>query len=166
MNQDQTNIVQDNQIAAAPVVNRKTESRKTGGNKEAEIIKPFLESLGQYEAAALRLSIALAEIKTSVAGLGKEEKLSLNRFFNLGMNREHPTSEALQAHRMQRAFALVNRASAYCDKAQMLRLNQSLVMMAVDSNTIAETIKMLETEKRQSNPTAGYTNPSSTTNKT
>ena len=64
---------------------KKYESRKreTSG-KDVQAIRSFLESLGVYEADALRVSIAIADGKTTATNISADDLLAINHYLNSG----------------------------------------------------------------------------------
>ena len=80
------------QTGAASVVptGKKYESRKreTSG-KDVQVIRSFLESLSVYEADALRVSIAIADGKTTATNISSDDRLALNRYLNSGGQRAY-----------------------------------------------------------------------------
>lgn len=134
------------QAGAASVVSteKKNESRKreTSG-KDVQAIRSFLESLGVYEADALRVGIAIADGKTTAANILADDRLALNRYLNSGKDNERMTADNAQAHRLNRAFQLLERVSEFCDKRQLVTVNRSLLSIAVDATDISRAVSSL-----------------------
>ena len=148
------------QAGAASVVptGKKYESRKreTSG-KYVQAILSFLESLSAYEADALRVSIAIADGKTTATNISSDDRLALNRYLNSGKDNERMTADNAQEHRLNRAFQLLERVSEFCDKRQLVTVNRSLLSIAVDAADIGRAISSLD--KR---PAPGQPFPNST----
>ena len=55
-------------MVSAPALKKSAgkSERKNDNSKEAQVIRGFLESVGMYEADAIRVSIAIADGKTSM----------------------------------------------------------------------------------------------------
>lgn len=135
------------QAGAASVVSteKKNESRKreTSG-KDVQAIRSFLESLGVYEADALRVGIAIADGKTTATNISADDRLALNRYLNSGKDNERMTADNAQAHRLNRAFQLLERVSEFCDKRQLVTVNRSLLSIAVDATDISRAVSSLD----------------------
>ena len=130
---------------------KKYESRKreTSG-KDVQAIRSFLESLGVYEADALRVSIAIADGKTTATNISADDRLALNRYLNSGKDNERMTADNAQEHRLNRAFQLLERVSEFCDKRQLVTVNRSLLSIAVDAADISRAVSSLD--KRPGQP--------------
>lgn len=145
---------------AASVISteKKNESRKreTSG-KDVLAIRSFLEGLGVYEADALRVSIAIADGKTSAENISADDRLALNRYLNSGKDNERMTADNAQEHRLNRAFQLLERVAEFCDKRQLVTVNRSLLSIAVDATDISRAVSSLD--KR---PVSGQPFPNNT----
>ena len=126
---------QDNQVAAVADSSKKESSgkeSKTLGEKDAKVIRKFLQEVGSYEADALRIAIALADGKVTMTTLPGDEQLALNRFLNNGMSRQSD-SQQVQAHRIHQASQLCKRTADYCNKLQLLAVYEALMKIAVNA---------------------------------
>ena len=145
---------------AASVIStgKKDESRKREiSGKDMLAIRSFLENLGVYEADALRVSIAIADGKTSAENISADDRLALNRYINSGKDNERMTADNAQEHRLNRAFQLLERVAEFCDKRQLVTVNRSLLSIAVDATDISRAVSSLD--KR---PVPGQPFPNST----
>ena len=145
---------------AASVIStgKKDESRKREiSGKDMLAIRSFLENLGVYEADALRVSIAIADGKTSAENISADDRLALNRYLNSGKDNERMTADNAQEHRLNRAFQLLERVAEFCDKRQLVTVNRSLLSIAVDATDISRAVSSLD--KR---PVPGQPFPNST----
>lgn len=116
---------------------------RNAADREAQIIRKFLESVTPYEADALRISIAIAGGRTTQVTLTQADRLAVNRFLNYGADKEHASAGQLQEQRMKRAFQLVRRAADYCDKAQTIELGITLASIATSAADIESARKGL-----------------------
>lgn len=118
---------------------------RNAAEREAQIIRKFLESVTPYEADALRISIAIAGGKTTQVTLTQADRLAVNRFLNYGADKVHASVAQLQEQRMKRAFQLVRRAADYCDKSQTIELGITLASIATNPADIENARKSLAT---------------------
>lgn len=139
---------------------KKNESRKREvSGKDVQAIRTFLESVGIYEADALRVGIAIADSKTTAANISSDDRLALNRYLNSGKDNGRMTADNAQEHRLNRAFQLLERVAEFCDKRQLVTVNRSLLSIAVDTTDISRAVSSLD--KR---PAPGQPFPNSTGN--
>ena len=131
MEQDK-NMEQAGMDAAVPTVKKSGNSRRESGVKEIRAIRTFLESADIYEADALRVSIAIADGKVTTDNISADDRLALNRYLNSGENNERLTAENAQEHRISRVFGLLERATDFCDKRQLVAVNRMLLSIAVN----------------------------------
>lgn len=85
---------QDNKVAAAAATPKRgmtSKEPKAQSEKDAKIIRKFLEGVGPYEADALRIAISLADGKVAIANLSNDDQLAINRYLNYGLARKIPT---------------------------------------------------------------------------
>ena len=129
------NMEQVADMASAPALKKSTgkSERKNDCSKDAQVIRSFLESVGMYEADALRVSIAIADGKTSCDDMPHDDRIAVNRYLNYGLNNSQRSMEMIQAHRVSRSFLL-----DYVDKQQAILLGQSLFTIAVCKKDIEE----------------------------
>ena len=135
MTQENIYSRQDNQVAAVADSSKKESSvkeSKTLSEKDAKVIRKFLQEVGPYEADALRIATALADGKVSMATLPSDEQLALNRYMNNGMSRQSD-SQQVQAHRIHQASQLCKRTADYCNKLQLLAVYEALMKFAVNA---------------------------------
>ena len=124
---------------------KKNESRKReASGKDVQAIRSFLESLSVYEADALRVGIAIADGKTTATNISSDDRLALNRYLNSGKDNERMTADNAQAHRLNRAFQLLERITEFCDKRQLVTVNRSLLSIAVDATDISRAVSSLD----------------------
>ena len=127
------NMEQVADMASAPALKKSAgkSERKNDSSKDAQVIRGFLESVGMYEADALRVSIAIADGKTSGDDMLHDDRIAVNRYLNYGLSNNQRSTEMIQAHRVSRSFLLMKRAADYVDKQQAILLGQSLFTIAV-----------------------------------
>ena len=132
---------QDNQVAAVADSSKKESSSKeskTLSDKDAKVIRKFLQEIGPYEADALRIAIALADGKVDVKLLPSEEQMALNRYMNNGMAKDQNSPQQVQSHRIHQASQLCKRTADYCNKLQLLAVYENLMEFAVNSSYVEQ----------------------------
>ena len=126
--------------ASAVPIEKKNESRKREvSGKDVQAIRTFLESVGIYEADALRVSIA-------------------NRYLNSGTDNERLTADNAQEHRLNRVFGLLERVTEFCDKRQLVTVNKALLSIAVNATDISRAVSSLDKRPAPGQPFSGNTN--------
>lgn len=139
--------------ASAVPTEKKNESRKREvSGKDAQVIRVFLESVGIYEADALRVSIAIADGKATAESISADDRLALNRYLNSGKDNERMTADNAQEHRLNRAFQLLERVAEFCDKRQLVSVNRSLLSIAVDVADISRAVSSLDKRPASGQP--------------
>ena len=155
---EQTKNLEQTGAASAIHIEKKNENRKReASGKDVQAIRSCLESLSVYEADALRVGIAIADGKTTAENISSDDRLALNRYLNSGKDNERMTADNAQAHRLNRAFQLLERVAEFCDKRQLVTVNRSLLSIAVDAADISRAVSSLD--KR---PAPGQPFPNST----
>lgn len=132
---------QDNQVAAVADPTKKESAgneSKTLSEKDAKVIRKFLQELNPYEADALRIAIALADGKVAMATLPSDEQLALNRYMNNGMVKDKSSPQQVQSHRIHRASQLCKRTADYCNKLQLLSVYEALMEFAVNTTHVEQ----------------------------
>ena len=134
------NMGQVADMASAPALKKSAgkSERKNDCSKDAQVIRSFLESVGMYEGDALRVSIAIADGKTSCDDMPHDDRIAVNRYLNYGLHNSQRSTEMIQAHRVSRSFLLMKRVADYVDKQQAILLGQSLFTIAVCKKDIEE----------------------------
>lgn len=149
---EQTKNMEQTGAASAIHIEKKNENRKReASGKDVQAIRSFLESLSVYEADALRVGIAIADGKTTAENISSDDRLALNRYLNSGKDNERMTADNAQAHRLNRAFQLLERVAEFCDKRQLVTVNRSLLSIAVDAETSAEPFPHLTSVQHRGN---------------
>lgn len=145
--------------ASAPALKKSAgqSERKNDSSKEAQVVRGLLESAGMYEADALRVSIAIADGKTSGDDMLHDDRIAVNRYLNYGLSNNQRSTEMIQGHRVSRSFLLMKRVADYVDKQQAILLGQSLFTIAVCKKDIDEVYKNFD--KR---PSADAVSPANT----
>lgn len=93
------NMEQSEAASSVPTV-KKNESRKREvSGKDVQAIRTFLESVGIYEADALRVSIVIADGKATAESISADDRLALNRYLNSGTDNDRLTADNIQGHR-------------------------------------------------------------------
>lgn len=142
---EQTKNMEQTGAASAIHIEKKNENRKReASGKDVQAIRSFLESLSVYEADALRVGIAIADGKTTAENISSDDRLALNRYLNSGKDNERMTADNAQAHRLNRAFQLLERVAEFCDKRQLVTVNRSLLSIAVDAADISRAVSSLD----------------------
>ncbi len=149
------------QAGAASTVptEKKNESRKREvSGKDVQAIRTFLESVGIYEADALRVSIAIADGKVTADSISADDRLALNRYLNSGTDNERLTADNAQEHRLNRVFKLLERVTEFCDKRQLVAINKALLSIAVNATDISRAVSSLDKRLAPGQPFSGNTN--------
>lgn len=154
------NMEQAGTTAAVPA-EKKNENRKheTVG-KDVQAIRTFLESVGIYEADALRVSIAIADGKITIDNISGDDRLALNRYLNSSTDNDRLTADNAQEHRLNRAFGLLERVSEFCDKQQLVTVNRTLLSIAVNAEDINRAVSSLDKRPAPVQPTQANTDGS------
>ena len=171
------NMEQGGTAAAVPAEKKNENRKREVSGKDAQIIRAFLESVGIYEADALRVSIAIADGKVSADNISADDRLALNRYLNFGCDKEatgtdsvraHRQTRALelmksvsqdnaQGHRLNRAFGLLERVAEFCDKQQLVTVNRALLSIAVNAEDINRAVSSLDRRPASVQPTQANT---------
>lgn len=149
------------QAGAASTVptEKKNESRKREvSGKDVQAIRTFLESVGIYEADALRVSIVIADGKATTESISADDRLALNRYLNSGTDNERLTTDNAQEHRLNRVFKLLERVTEFCDKRQLVTVNKALLSIAVNVTDISRAVSSLNKRLAPGQPFSGNTN--------
>ncbi len=156
---EQTKSMEQTGAASAIHIEKKNENRKReASGKDVQAIRSFLESLSVYEADALRVSVAIADGKTTAENISSDDRLALNRYLNSGKDNERMTADNAQTHRLNRAFQLLERVAEFCDKRQLVTVNRSLLSIAVDAVDISRAVSSLDKRPAPGQPFSGNTN--------
>ena len=137
---------QDNPVVAVADSTKKESSSKeskTLNDKDAKVIRKFLQEVGPYEADALRIAITLADGKVTMTTLPSDEQLALNRYLNNGMSRQSDPQQ-VQTHRIHQASQLCKRTADYCNKLQLLVVYEALMNIAVNSVYVGQAQSALD----------------------
>lgn len=151
------NMEQGGTAAAVPAEKKNENRKREMSGKDAQIIRTFLESVGIYEADALRVSIAIADGKVSADNISADDRLALNRYLNSGKDNERMTADNAQEHRLNRAFQLLERVAEFCDKRQLVTVNRSLLSIAVDAADISRAVSSLDKRPAPGQPFSNST---------
>lgn len=138
------NMEQGGTVAAVPAEKKNESHKREVSGKDAQIIRAFLESVGIYEADALRVSIAIADGKVSADNISADDRLALNRYLNSSTDNDRLTADNVQGHRLNRAFGLLERVSEFCDKQQLVTVNRALLSIAVNAEDINRAVSSLD----------------------
>ena len=95
------NMEQSEAASSVPTV-KKNESRKREvSGKDVQAIRTFLESVGIYEADALRVSIVIADGKATAESISADDRLALNRYLNSGTDNDRLTADNIQGQSVE-----------------------------------------------------------------
>ncbi|HJH59810.1 MAG TPA: hypothetical protein IAD13_00655 [Bacteroidetes bacterium] len=145
--------------ASAVPTEKKNESRKREvSSKDVQAIRTFLESVGIYEADALRVSIAIADGKATAESISADDRLALNRYLNSGTDNDRLTADNVREHRLNRVFKLLERVTEFCDKRQLMTVNKALLSIAVNATDISRAVSNLDKRPVSGQPFSGSTN--------
>ncbi|MDC7163101.1 hypothetical protein PQG94_15005 [Bacteroides stercoris] len=151
------NMEQGGTAAAVPAEKKNENRKREVSGKDAQIIRAFLESVGIYEADALRVGIAIADGKMTADTLSADDRLALNRYLNSSMDNDRLTADNAQGHRLNRAFGLLERVSDFCDKQQLVTVNKVLLSIAVNAEDISRAVSSLDKRPASVQPTQANT---------
>lgn len=151
------NMEQGGTAAAVPAEKKNENRKREVSGKDAQIIRTFLESVGIYEADALRVSIAIADNKVTAENISSDDRLALNRYLNSSTDNDRMTADNAQGHRLNRAFGLLERVSDFCDKLQLVTVNKVLLSIAVNAEDINRAVSNLDKRPAPSQPPQGNT---------
>ena len=152
------NMEQSEAASSVPTV-KKNESRKREvSGKDVQAIRTFLESVGIYEADALRVSIVIADGKVTTESISADDRLALNRYLNSGTDNDRLTADNIQGHRLNRAFGLLERVAEFCDKRQLVTVNKALLSIAVNATDISRAVSSLDKRPAPGQPFSGNAN--------
>ena len=152
------NMEQIGTVAAVPTEKKKENRKREIGGKDVQVIRTFLESVGIYEADALRVSIAIADGKATSDNISPDDRLAINRFLNSGKDNDRLTADNAQEHRLNRAFLLLERVAEFCDKRQLVSVNKALLSIAVNATDISRAVSSLDKRPVPGQPFSGNTN--------
>lgn len=152
------NMEQSEAASSVPTV-KKNESRKREvSGKDVQAIRTFLESVGIYEADALRVSIVIADGKATTESISADDRLALNRYLNSGTDNDRLTADNIQGHRLNRVFGLLERVAEFCDKRQLVTVNKALLSIAVNATDISRAVSSLDKRPAPGQPFSGNAN--------
>lgn len=151
------NMEQGGTAATVPAEKKNENRKREVSGKDAQIIRAFLESVGIYEADALRVSIAIADGKVTAENISGDDRLALNRYLNSSTDNNRLTADNVQGHRLNRAFGLLERASDFCDKQQLVTVNRALLSIAVNAEDINRAVSNLDKRPASVQPSQGNT---------
>ena len=138
------NMEQAGTAAAVPTEKKNENRKRETTGKDVQAIRTFLEGVGIYKADALRVSIAIADGKVTADNISADDRLALNRYLNSGTDNDRLTADNAQAHRLNRAFGLLERVAEFCDKQQLVTVNRVLLSIAVNAEDISRAISTLD----------------------
>lgn len=134
---------QTGKVATVPTEKKNENRKRETVGKDVQAIRAFLESVGIYEADALRVSIAIADNKVTAENISSDDRLALNRYLNSSTDNDRMTTDNAQGHRLNRAFRLLERVSDFCDKQQLVTVNKVLLSIAVNAEDISRAVSSL-----------------------
>lgn len=149
------NMEQASVITAAPTEKKNENRKRETIGKDILAIRAFLESVGIYEADALRVSIAIADGKTTVGNIPADDRLAINRYLNSSTDNDRLTADNAQEHRLNRVFGLLERVSEFCDKQQLVTVNKVLLSIAVNAEDINRAVSNLDKRPSSVQPPHG-----------
>lgn len=152
------NMEQVGTVAAVPTEKKNENRKRETSGKDVQAIRTFLESVGIYEADALRVSIAIANGKATSESISADDRLALNRYLNSGTDNERLTVDNAQGHRLNRVFGLMERVAEFCDKRQLVTVNKALLSIAVNATDISRAVSSLDKWPAPGQPFSGNAN--------
>lgn len=153
---EQNKILEQAGAVSTYPTEKKNDNRKREiSGKDAQTIRLFLESLGIYEADALRVSIAIADGKATADSISGDDRLAVNRYLNSSTDNDLLTADNAQEHRLNRAFSLLDHVAEFCDKRQLVTVNKALLSIAVDAADISRAVSSLDKRAESGLPFQG-----------
>ena len=149
------NMEQAGKAAAVPTEKKNENRKRETIGKDVQAIRTFLESVGIYEADALRVSIAIADGKATAGSISADDRLALNRYLNSGTDNDRLTADNAQEHRLNRVFRLLERVAEFCDKQQLVTVNRALLSIAVNAEDISHAVSSLVKRPASVQPSQG-----------
>lgn len=149
-NQDSTN---------SSTVNKEVKKQKTDEEKFAKAMCNFMVNSNPSELEALRAVIVTIHSNTTPKN---EDKDSINRFLNYGLNNGYANRDMLVVHRIKRNGQLIHSVSRFLNKEQTVTASVLLSVIATDMESIEEYIKALSEKNRtygNSSKTPNAVNP-------
>lgn len=156
------NMEQGGTAAAVPTEKKNENRKRETSAKDVQVIRAFLESVGIYEADALRVSIIIADGKVSADNISSDDRLALNRYLNNSTDNDRMTADNAQGHRLNRAFGLMERVSEFCDKQQLVTVNKVLLSIAVYTEDVNRAVSNLDKRPASVLPPQGNTGANGT----
>lgn len=138
------NMEQAGAASTVPTEKKNDNRKREISGKDAQVIRAFLESVGIYEADALRVGIAIADGKATAESISADDRLALNRYLNSGTDNDRMTADNAQGHRLNRAFMLLEHVAEFCDKRQLVTVNKALLSIAVNPADISRAVSSLD----------------------
>ena len=114
---------------------QETISQQEAKNKrkpQQQIIREFLESLGPYEADAIRVVITASSKPSGIDSLTPDDKGHINRYLNCGLKKEDAQGNRILMYRHKRALDLSEKITRYIDKSQLPSAYNTLTMLAIN----------------------------------
>ncbi len=105
----------------------KSKESKTTDQKKIRIIMEFLQGCSPYESDALRAMLAVATGTYTVDTLPQYDRTTINRYLNLGCDKETGGVDAIRAHRQSRALELMKTVSQYVGKEDIINITSVLL---------------------------------------
>lgn len=129
-NQIQNNVQGVKDTAAQE--NGNPQDAKNRRKPQQQIIREFLESLGAYEADAIRVVITASSKPMGINSLSAEDKGHINRYLNCGLKKEDAQGNRILTYRHKRALDLSEKITKYIDKSQLPSAYNTLTMLAIN----------------------------------
>lgn len=112
----------------------KTEKKKDDG---LQIIREFLRSLTPFQADALRVTIDVAENKSTLESMSPNDLIAVNRYLNQEYYKEDGTEvQKIQAHRQNRGVLLLKTVGNYVSKDDIIHISGIIMRLTADASSI------------------------------
>lgn len=119
----------------------KTEKKK---DDELQIIREFLRRLTPFQADALRVTIDVAENKSTLESISKTDLNAVNRYLNQEYYKEDGNDVLkIQAHRQNRGLLLLRTIGNYVSKDDIIHISGIIMRLTADVSTIRDNINSL-----------------------
>ena len=130
---------QNNMQGVKDTAAQETASQQEAKNKrkpQSQIIREFLESLGAYEADAIRVVITASSKPMGIDSLTADDKAHINRYLNCGLKKEDAQGNRILVYRHKRALDLSEKITRYIDKSLLPSAYNTLTMLAINDTDV------------------------------
>lgn len=143
-----------NEPVLASKENKDTRKSKSDEVRNAKIIFDFLDCCSQYEADALRVLVAATKENAAFGLNSTEDRYSINRFLNYGMNNGVADVDLIRGHRNMKAHKLMESIGRYVNKEALIKVSGIVFPLANDKESIDYAVKTFSANSSKSKVTS------------